>query len=204
MLIKIHNLKNSYSIDFTNIFHVGAHNCEELSDYIQLGAKKIHWVEAMKNKIKDIDVPNCKNQMTLAVVSDKEGNLVNFNTTNNGQSSSILELKEHLKEHPHIKNISSEKRITTTIDSILENSILKDETIGFLNIDIQGAELLALKGAKKTLVNVNSIYIEVNEKELYSNCALLPQIDEYLSALRFKRVETEMTKHGWGDAFYIK
>ena len=179
-------------------------NCEELSDYIQLGAKKIHWVEAMKNKIKDIDVPNCKNQMTLAVVSDKEGNLVNFNTTNNGQSSSILELKEHLKEHPHIKNISSEKRITTTIDSILENSILKDETIGFLNIDIQGAELLALKGAKKTLVNVNSIYIEVNEKELYSNCALLPQIDEYLNALGFKRVETEMTKHGWGDAFYIK
>lgn len=204
MLIKIHDLKNNYCIDFTNILHIGAHDCEELSDYTQLGAKNIHWVEAMKDKIKDINVPNCKNQMTLGVVSDKEGDLVNFNITNNGQSSSILELKEHIKEHPRIKNISSEKRITTTIDSILKNSILKDETIGFLNIDIQGAELLALKGAKETLVNVNSIYIEVNEKELYSNCALLPQIDEYLSALGFKRVETKITKHGWGDAFYVK
>ena len=58
---------------------------------------------------------------------------------------------------------------------------------------------------EKYLDKVDYIYSEVNEKELYIGCALIPQLDEYLSGFGFKRVETKMCGNtGWGDALYIK
>jgi hypothetical protein len=54
------------------------------------------------------------------------------------------------------------------------------------------------------LNNIDYIYTEINEKYLYEDCALVNEIDNYLSLFNFKRVETSMTPHGWGDAFYIK
>jgi hypothetical protein len=47
------------------------------------------------------------------------------------------------------------------------------------------------------------MYLEVNEKELYHHCALINQIDDFLSRYNFKRVLTKMTEHGWGDALYV-
>jgi hypothetical protein len=32
----------------------------------------------------------------------------------------------------------------------------------------------------------------------------MQDIDNYLAEFGFKRMETAMTKHGWGDAFYMK
>ena len=86
MLIKIHDLKNNYCIDFTNILHIGAHDCEELSDYTQLGAKNIHWVEAMKDKIKDI------------VFSEKFYlQLLNLSWHGNQSTLDLLKLRPHSK-----------------------------------------------------------------------------------------------------------
>ena len=47
-------------------------------------------------------------------------------------------------------------------------------------MDIQGCELLALKGAKTALARVDALYMEVNEKELYKGCGLMSEIDEAL------------------------
>lgn len=74
----------------------------------------------------------------------------------------------------------------------------------FINLDIQGAELLALKGATSILPFVKAIYTEVNEKELYEGCALIEELDAYLKQNGFTRILTNMTKHGWGDALYIR
>ena len=74
----------------------------------------------------------------------------------------------------------------------------------FLNMDIQGAELKCLKGFERNLGMINAIYAEVNEKELYAGCALLPELDAWLSEHGFVRVHTHMTPHGWGDALYIR
>jgi hypothetical protein len=45
---------------------------------------------------------------------------------------------------------------------------------------------------------------EVNEKELYKNCGLIGEIDTFLNIYHFKRVLTNITCHGWGDALYIR
>ena len=62
---------------------------------------------------------------------------------------------------------------------------------------------MALKGAVKSIKHAKVLYLEVNEKELYKNCGLITDIDNFLSVYNFKRVLTSMTYHGWGDAVYI-
>ena len=63
---------------------------------------------------------------------------------------------------------------------------------------------MALKGATKYIEYAKAIYLEVNEKELYKGCGLIDEIDTFLATYHFKRVLTNMTGHGWGDALYIK
>ena len=62
---------------------------------------------------------------------------------------------------------------------------------------------MALKGAIESLKTAKALYIEVNERELYKNCGLIGEIDEFVSQYNFKRVLTHMTEYGWGDALYI-
>jgi len=74
----------------------------------------------------------------------------------------------------------------------------------FLNFDIQGAELKALKGMEEYLDNLDYLYTEVNKNYVYENCALVNELDEYLNKFGLVRVETNWTDYEWGDAFYIK
>jgi hypothetical protein len=74
----------------------------------------------------------------------------------------------------------------------------------FINLDIQGAELLALKSFDNLINNFKFIYTEINTNSIYKGCALVNEIDEYLNNYNFKRVETSLTEFEWGDALYIK
>lgn len=205
MLINLTYLKNKYNLKLDNILHVGAHEADELSIYMECGAKNIHWVEAnsalceyIKSKV-DLSI----NKITNAVVADIDGKEVSFNISNNNQSSSILELGDHKILFPSIDYVKRENRICSTLDTILLDTNLP--SIDFLNIDIQGAELLALKGCKNNLHNITSVYLEINETEVYKGCGLLGDIDSFLNEYNFIRVEKAMWQnHPWGDAFYIK
>lgn len=207
MLIPISYLVKKYNLNLENIMHIGAHCCEELEDYIQCGAKHIHWVEANKKLYRKFRrrLDKSINHISCAVISDKDGESVSFKITSNLQSSSILKLKQHLQVHPEIREIKKQKRKTTTIDTLLKDSNLSKNNIDLLNLDIQGAELLALKGATNTLPGVKSVFTEVNEAELYENCALIHEIYDFLNSFGFRRVEKKMFgDSGWGDAFYVK
>lgn len=202
MLIPFNSIFNKYNLKIKGILHIGAHECEEKNDYNQEGISddKIIWIEKnplIAEKMAKI-VPNVYN----ALISDKEEE-VKFIVTNNDQSSSILELGTHKKEHPHIIEVNRINLKTMSIQDFLERNRI-EPFFNFINLDIQGAELLALKGMGDLLKNIDYIYSEVNEKYLYKNCGLIGEIDKYLGQFGFKRVETVMTRHGWGDAFYIR
>lgn len=203
---KIKRLLNNNNINITGALHIGAHECEEIPFYIKnlgLSMNNIIWLEAMNNKVlenKNRGIPNVYN----AVVTDKDDDDIQFNISNNGQSSSILEFGTHEIEHPNVKFIEKVKMKSITIDTFMKNNNINPEKYNFWNFDIQGAELLALKGADEAIKYAKAIYLEVNEKELYKGCALIGDIDNYLLDRGFKRVITDITRHGWGDALYIK
>ena len=102
MLISLHELIKKYNIIFKGILHVGAHECEELNDYEKyLNRSKILWIEALNDKVDFCKQKYNNIQIENAVVSDKIEN-IKFNISNNGQSSSILELGLHKYFHPHV------------------------------------------------------------------------------------------------------
>ena len=96
---------------------------------------------------------------------------------------------------------SVEERITTTLDELIP----VESCFDFINLDIQGAELNAIKGLGSRLANVNWIYTEVNKKNVYKNIYLVKDIDNYLRSYGFKRIATYwLPGAGWGDALYVK
>jgi FkbM family methyltransferase len=202
MFILLDDLVKKYNIKFNGILHVGAHECEEIIFYEKyLNRNQILWIDAIlkkvnfsKNKYKDLLIEH-------AVVSDKK-ELVLFNVSNNYQSSSIFEFGTHKKYYPGIDYVESYYVET----ELLENIISKyDIPINFINLDIQGAELKALKGMESFLYNIDYIYSEVNKDYVYKDCALIEEIDNYLKKFNFIRVETVWNRNEtWGDAFYIK
>ena len=172
--------------------------------YNNLGIKTedIVWIDALPGKVYEATcrgIPNVFN----AVITDKDDEKVAFNVANNGQSSSILEFGTHSIEHPGVVFINKINQKSITVDSFFERNNLDASKYDFWNFDIQGAELLALKGATKSIKYAKVLYLEVNSKELYKNGALINEIDDFLAQYNFKRVLTNMTIHKWGDAMYI-
>lgn len=208
MLISINEVKKilvNYNIDITGIFHIGAHECEELTHYKELGIKEedIIWVEAIPSKVKEAKQKGILN-IYNEVITNKDNDNILFNISNNVQSSSIFAFGTHSKEHPQVKYIDKMYVKTITVDTFFKKNKIKPLKYNFWNLDIQGAELIALQGSSLSLENVKILYLEVNEKELYKGCGMITQIDDFLKKYKFTRVLTKMTKHGWGDALYLR
>jgi FkbM family methyltransferase len=202
MLIPLDLLVQKYNIQFTGILHVGAHECEELSKYDRyLPRNKMLWVEALQDKV-DL----CKNRypgifIEQAIISDRV-ETVTFNRSNNGESSSFLEFGLHSHFHPQVHFVGSFQSETKMLKDIICNY---DIPYNFVNLDIQGVELKALKGMEEYLHKIQYIYTEVNSDYVYKDCAIIDEIDDYLKQFVFTRVETSWCgDYRWGDAFYIK
>ena len=202
---KIFEIISENKILITGVFHVGAHECEELSLYNSLGLTNddVVWIDALDSKVEDAKnkgVPN----VYKAVITDKDDENVTFNVSNNCQSSSVLEFGTHSQEHPWVVFVNKTEEKSITVDTFFNRNNIDCSKYNFWNFDIQGAELMALKGAVKNIQYASVLYIEVNINEVYKNCALIPEIDVFLEEYKFKRVFTHITEHGWGDAIYIK
>jgi hypothetical protein len=71
-------------INVNGVFHVGAHECEELLFYNSFGVKNENmiWIDAMEHKVNeaiDRGIPN----VYCALVTDKDDEDVFFNVSNN-------------------------------------------------------------------------------------------------------------------------
>jgi FkbM family methyltransferase len=207
MLISFQEIKTillQMNITVNGSFHIGAHECEELDFYNKLGLtpNDILWIDAIPSKVIEAQnrgIPNVYN----AVITDKDDDDVLFNIANNGQSSSVLDFNTHSQEHPWVVYVDKIQTKSITIDTFFERNNIDASKYDFWNFDIQGAELMALKGANQSIKYAKALYLEVNEKELYKNCGMINEIDAFLLQYNFKRVLTNMTQHGWGDALYV-
>lgn len=209
MLISYKTICEKYNIRPTGILHIGGHWAEEAPDYYTNGAQRTIWVEAnpecMMNLIANL-TPYPDHIVFNDCCTDTDGEEVTFNISNNqGQSSSILQLEHHKIAHPEVHYIAHQTLRTKRIDTLFRENDLSIQDYQFINIDIQGAELLALKGMGELLNHISYLYLEINTLPLYTGCALIQDIDEYVGQFGFKRVETVMSgNHEWGDALYIK
>lgn len=206
LLISVDELQRKFGILPSGILHVGAHLAEECKDYERAGwssLNRVIWVESqfeLAQKLIDTLNPQ-KNKVINATVWSEAGKEMTFHVANNSQSSSLFKFGTHAKTYPDIQ-FDSERIITTVrLDEIIDET----DDISFINLDIQGAELEALKGLGLKLHRTKYIYSEVNKKDVYEGCAKIKELDKYLGDFSFKRIATRWAyKSGWGDALWIK
>ena len=189
------------------LIHVGAHEGNEIEMYQRIGCEKVIFIEANPHVFKrlvgrtagipGVIVINC-------VIAARNG-VEQFYITNFDQSSSILRLKEHKKYYPGIVETTATQLPCRNLDTLIAEIGEDYRQFNILSIDIQGAELLALGGARQLLSGLKMIYTEVNIEELYEGCALLNEVDGFLGAQGFARMNLELNDtRSWGDAAYLR
>ena len=209
MIIPVDVLKKCLFDNFIKIngvLHIGSHDCEEMPIYIDdlcIDSDKIIWIDALDVKVIDAKKRGIINVFN-EVISDKDNDIVMFNKANNTTSSSIFCFKTHTTIYPEIIVDEIQPKQTITIDSFFNKNLINASHYNLWNLIIQGSELLALKGGIKSLENVDVIITKIFLKELYFGCNMLKEYDDFLGQYLFRRVLTEITPHGWGEAVYIK
>ena len=207
MIFSYQYLLNKHNISPKGLIHIGAHKAEECTIYSRGGTEKVLWIEGNPNLLaliqENISIYP-KNKVCQALLSDIDDKKIRFNITNASMSSSILELGTHKELYPNIKVENELLLYSSRFDSYIKNNNIIIEEYDFVNIDIQGAELLALKGFGNFLDKINYIYTEVNIDNVYEGCSLLDEMDEFLLEKGFQRVELSLKYKSWGDAFYIR
>lgn len=200
MLIKVQELVDAWSVEPSGVIHIGAHAAEECSDYQQYGWEPVIWIEANPMLIDRLrEIVGTEDMVICAALWDEDDLSLDFNLANNGESSSFLQPVTHLIEHPDIKFETQLTLSTKRLDSILT------DIPNFLNLDVQGAELHVLRGLGKLIESLDYIYTEINDDELYKDCAKLSDLDCFLESKGFSRVCLRRNgRSGWGDAFYVR
>jgi len=202
MLLSFTGLRKKYNMNVKGIIHIGGHYGEEIDEYVRNGIQEIVIFEPLSDSfdilyenIKDLNANIIAHQVALG---SEETVATMYVSDNDKQSSSLLKPKVHITHHPHVKFPETEEvevKVLDDFDYINYN---------FINMDVQGYELEVLKGAKKTLENVDYVYCEVNRDEVYEGNAYVEELDEFLFQYNMRRVETSWEGKIWGDALYIK
>jgi FkbM family methyltransferase len=202
MLIPVNELLEDFNVKPTSILHVGAHLAEESLEYEKNFNVPVLWIEAQSKLCSELRrILNPKmNTVIEACVFDKNDELLTLNISSNSQSTSILHFGTHAVTYPDIFVSEGVVVRTKRLDKILEGRKVPD----FVNLDIQGVELRALKSLGDLLTEVNVVYTEVNKRYVYEGCDLIKDIDDYLGGYGFRRIATRWVfRAGWGDALYI-
>jgi FkbM family methyltransferase len=203
MILELEDLVKKYNMNVSGVIHIGAHYGEEVSNYVNLGIDDIVLFEPLKENFEvlknNVSELNANITGYCVALGNKNQNVNMFLSSNNLESSSVLKPKIHLNLHPEVVFSGEELVEMKRLDDFLF------ENYNFINLDVQGYEMEVLKGAEKTLKNIDYLYCEVNRNEVYEGNAYIEEIDNYLSNYNMRRVETSWWYDGpWGDALYIK
>jgi FkbM family methyltransferase len=182
-----------------SIMHVGANYGQERFLYEAFGASVL-WIEALPEVFLSLkrNLIGFRNQSALrALVSDKAGEHVQFKVaSNSGASSSMFDFALHQELWPEVKMQTTISLETQTIDDLVEPS----RDVDALVLDVQGAELKVLQGARKRLHSIRFIKAEVADFNAYqggcTEMELIPFLTEAGFAERERDVFADMAGTG--------
>jgi FkbM family methyltransferase len=190
----------------SGVIHVGANTGQERDIYKRHGLRVL-WIEpisevfeTLKTNLKEYPLQSA----LQSLVTDQDNAEYAFHiSNNNGQSSSILELKLHKDIWPEVSSIKTVTLRSTTLVSLLRKERIDVNDYDALIIDTQGSELLVLKGAATMLRKLKFIKTEVADFESYERCCQLKDIDQFLKEQGFSEYSRrEFAKRPNGGTYY--
>ena len=142
----------------------------------------------------------CCYQLAL---SNKDGTVrMHVSSGASNASSSILQPKDHIIEHPDTFFERTVEVKTSTLDHWAKsNNITR---IDFLWLDMQGYEFEMLKASEVFFPSLKAIYTEVSLREVYSGSVLYPDFKIWMESKGF-RVIDEAIPEGtdMGNALFV-
>lgn len=211
VLMDLDELVAKYEMDVTGIIHGGAHLAEEAADYNRIFGDDVAvcWIEAnpnVKDKIHEALRPYQSQILVMGCLWHTDGQQLTFNITNyDGMSSSVYEFGTHPEFSPDTVFVDKIQVETVTLDTVAFNLSTTSWPVNMLVLDLQGAELAALEGAKELLPRLDYVMSEVNTEEVYTGCSKVWDLDDILLKNGMKRVEAHWVEgQGWGDALWLR
>ena len=215
MSIRFNYFQNN-NIKVNGIIHVGAHRGEEVNEYEDLGAKKVIWVEANPDVFEEMRVNLENSDAALEscafqyAASNVDHETVDFHLyygpdaqymRGNKGCSSLLKTSGRFSSW-YKGTIQVE---TITLDTLLQENDFKYSDFEYLNMDVQGAEILVLHGADELLKTVKYVSTEAtwNNPDYIDN-AEYSVLKSLLESKGFAQVEIYQHDSNWGDALFIR
>lgn len=202
--LRSHNLQD-LCIDFfiyksKGILHIGAFDGKQFANHYNSFGKSVIWIEGNDRVFPILrqTICNFPNQRAFNFLLGSSKQIVKFYELTNLGSSSIFPIS---KRNPwNLRTQLSKDLPMTTLSEHFTLGDLKD--FDFWVIDIQGAELEALKGAEGLLNSCcRYLYLEVSNST------------EYLGGAEYKEIHTFLVNNGFvaawnfsgshGDVLYI-
>jgi FkbM family methyltransferase len=199
------------------IFDIGACEAEDSIRYSRFFPKSVIYsfeplpqnVERAKKNLGNYSVQNV--HLINKALSDKKGWSDFFVSSGQpadadedwdfgNKSSSLLYPGKAIEVTGFIKFNENIKVETTTLDSFCNENRIKK--IDFIHMDVQGAEMMVLKGASNSLKFIKSIWLEVSTVHLYKEQALAEDIDLFMQRNNFIMVKDCLYGIS-GDRLYV-
>jgi FkbM family methyltransferase len=189
------------------VIHVGANDGEEFTYYKSMGITKLVGFEPLKDAFDRFEAAH-PDVMKFQLGWGNERAKVTIEVTENDKASSVLKRVdvEDWTKHPVFKdwNMGQWPIVGTeeiTIIRYADWEGINDADYNFLNMDIQGMELAALKGMGRQLENFDALVIECSESPVFKGEASGQEVSDWLDARGFERV-TPIKPHN--DVLFLR
>jgi FkbM family methyltransferase len=165
------------------VVHVGANVGQERELYARHDLDVL-WIEPIPEvfaTLRDNLAGFPRQRAVQCLVTDRDGADYEFHVANNsGESSSILDMKEHKDVWPKVAFTHTLKLRSVTLPSLFEREGIDPAAYDALVMDTQGSELLVLQGAEPLLRQFKFIKTEVPDFEAYAGCARLADMEAFV------------------------
>lgn len=116
------------------------------------------------------------------------------------KSSSLFPPDRHLEVHPWVHFDQVIEVQTDTLASFCK--LRQIETIDFIHMDVQGAELKVLEGAGVLINRVKAVWMEVERVPLYAGQPLKGDVERFMKDHGFRRL-MDTVEAVSGDEFFV-
>ena len=197
------------------IFDIGSRDClQSIEFYNNYPNAKIYAFECNPNTINICkeNIKNYKDRITLieTAICDYDGEITFYpinqektiTTWNDGNPGASSLFKSNGKYD--IEYYVQDEIITkcNRLDTVMKyHNIPK---VDIIRMDLQGAELLALKGLGSFIKDVEYIYTEISYKEIYTGQVMFNELNDFIISNDFN-IQNKLSMNGWQeDVIYKK